>query len=111
MVGDKKLYMDGLEIQSDFLKMFQYPLLQGNGNAAMQNAYSIVLTESTAKALFGSENAIGKTVRFDNKDDLTITGVLKDIRRTLRFSLISGSFQLLRANSTVGKGSTGRRVW
>lgn len=86
MVGDKKLFMGGMLIQSDFLKMFQYPLLQGNRNTAMKDAYSIVLTESTAKALFGNENAIGKTVRFDNKSNLAITAVLKDLPSNSSFS-------------------------
>lgn len=79
MVGDKKLYMTGLQINADFLKMFRYPLLEGNANTVMKDPYSIVLTQSTAKALFGDENAVGKAVRFDNKNDLKVTGVLKDI--------------------------------
>ncbi|MEO5595257.1 MAG: ABC transporter permease, partial [Chitinophagaceae bacterium] len=56
MVGDKKLYMHGAQIGTDFLKMFQYPLLQGDARKVMQDPYSIVLTASTAKALFGNEN-------------------------------------------------------
>ena len=90
MVGDKKFYMNGAQINSDFLKMFQYPLLQGNANSVMKDAYSIVLTESTAKALFGNENAIGKTVRFDNKNDLKVTGILKDIpgNSSLQFNFL-----------------------
>lgn len=79
MVGDKKLYMKGIQIGSDFLRMFQYPLLQGNPKTVLQDPYSIVLTQSTAKALFGTENVVGKTVRYDNKNALRVTGILKDI--------------------------------
>ncbi|MEP7143633.1 MAG: ABC transporter permease [Ferruginibacter sp.] len=79
MVGDKKFYIRGALIGSDFLKMFQYPLLQGNANTVMKDPYSIVLTTSTARSLFGDENPVGKTVRFDNKDDLKVTGILKDL--------------------------------
>lgn len=90
MVGDKKLYMNGAQINSDFLKMFQYSLLQGNANSAMKDPYSIVLTQATAKALFGNENAFGKTVRFDNKNDLKVTGILKDIpaNSSLQFNFV-----------------------
>jgi ABC-type antimicrobial peptide transport system permease subunit len=79
MVGDKKLYLVGAQSGSDFLKMFQYPLKYGNANSVFKDPYSIVLNESTARALFGSEDPINKMVRFDNKNDLKVTGILKDI--------------------------------
>jgi putative ABC transport system permease protein len=79
MVGDKKIYLNGAQTGGDFLKMFQYPLIEGNANSALHDAYSIVLTQSTAKTLFGNENPINKTVRVDNQHDLKVTGVLKDL--------------------------------
>src|SRR6516162_4733896 len=79
MVGDKKLYLNGAQIGSDFLKMFQYPLLSGNADLVMKDPYSIVLTQSTAKALFGSEDPINKSVRFDDKNNLKVTGIMKDL--------------------------------
>ena len=79
MVDDKKLFIDGAQSGTDFLKIFQYPFVYGNAGTAFQDAYSIVLTQSTAKALFGNENPIGKTVRYDNENDLKVTGVLKDL--------------------------------
>ena len=62
-VGDKKLYLNGAVAGTDFLKIFQFPFIQGNANIAFKDAYSIVLTQSTAKALFGNEDAMNKTVR------------------------------------------------
>ena len=50
LVGDKKLYMRGALIGSDFLKMFQYSLLQGDVRSVMQDPYSIVLTASPIRA-------------------------------------------------------------
>ncbi|UHG92164.1 ABC transporter permease [Spirosoma oryzicola] len=78
-VGDKKIYLNGAQIGGDFLQMFQYPLVEGKASLALKDPYSIVLTESTAKALFGSENPMGKIVRFDNQNDLKVTGILKDL--------------------------------
>src|SRR5258708_132739 len=63
----------------DFLKAFEYPLLRGNAGQSLKDRYSIVLTESTAKALFGNGDAMNKTVRVDNSHDLRVTGILKDI--------------------------------
>jgi putative ABC transport system permease protein len=84
-VGVKKFYMNGGQTGTDFLKMFQFPFVQGNAATVFKDPYSIVLTESTARALFGNEDAINKTVRFDNKDDLKVTGVLKDLPMTSTF--------------------------
>jgi putative ABC transport system permease protein len=88
--GGTKLYMTGGQTASDFLKIFPYPLLQGKANSVLNDPYSIVLTESTAKALFGNEDALNKTVRFDNKNDLKVTGILKDIpaNSTLQFNFL-----------------------
>ena len=79
MIRDKKLYIDGGIVGSDFLKMFQYPLVKGNADTVFKDAYSIVLTQSTAKALFGNEDPINKTIRFDNEHDLKVTGILEDL--------------------------------
>lgn len=90
MVGDKKLYLDGGQTGTDFLKMFRYPLLQGTASTVFRDAYSIVLTESTAKALFGNEDPMGKMVRFDNRHNLKVTGLLKDLpaHSTIRFNYL-----------------------
>lgn len=79
LAGDKKLYIDGSHVADDFLKIFQFPLLRGNAATVLSDPYSIVLTESTAKALFGTEDPMNKVVRFDNQDDLKVTGILKDL--------------------------------
>ncbi|MES1221805.1 MAG: ABC transporter permease, partial [Bacteroidota bacterium] len=79
IVGDKKFYLTGAEVQGDFLKMFQYPLLKGSAEKVFSDPYSIVLTESTAKSLFGNQDPINKTVRYNNANDLKVTGILKDI--------------------------------
>jgi putative ABC transport system permease protein len=86
-VGDQKFYMRGAQAQSDFLKMFQYPLLKGNANTVLKDPYSIVLTESAANTLFGKEEAIGKTVRFNNAHDLKVTGILKDLPANSNFNI------------------------
>ena len=45
----------------------------------LDDAANIVITESTAKALFGNEDPMGKVVRVDNQHDLKVAGILKDI--------------------------------
>ncbi len=78
-VDNRKFYLPGAQVGGDFLKMFRYPFIEGNAQTALKEPYSIVLTESTAKALFGNENSLGKTVRIDNQHDVKVTGVIKDL--------------------------------
>ena len=108
MVGDKKLFIRGAQIGGDFLKMFRYPLIIGNPNTVLSDPYSIVLTESTAKALFGSEDPINKMVRYNNQHDLKVTGVLKDIpaNSTLQFNFIVPFSYLQAVNQDVREGNT-----
>jgi putative ABC transport system permease protein len=91
LVANKKLYVKGNHVAGDFLTMFQFTLLEGEAKNVLNDPYSIVLTESTAKALFGNEDALNKIVRYDNKNDLKVTGVLKDIpaNSTLQFNFLA----------------------
>ena len=76
---DKRFYVPGTSTGEDFLKMFRFPLVAGNPSTALKETYSIVLTQATATSLFGKEDPMGKMVRIDNKHDLKVTGVLKDL--------------------------------
>ncbi|HEX3933621.1 MAG TPA: ABC transporter permease [Puia sp.] len=79
MTGDKKLYSKGLFAGEDFLKIFRYPLLQGNAGEVLTQPASIVLTRSAAIALFGNEDPMNKTVRLDNLHDVKVSGVLANL--------------------------------
>lgn len=78
-IGEKKLKAKGNFVDSGFLSMFTLPLLKGNAATALNNNYSIVITESLAKKLFDSDDVVGKVVMLDNKDNFTITGVLQSL--------------------------------
>jgi putative ABC transport system permease protein len=113
MVNNKKFYINGGQVGNDFLKMFQYDLLEGNANTVLNNPYSIVLTQSTAKALFGNEDPLNKVVRFDNKDNLKVTGILKDIpsNSTLQFSYLVPFSYLASTNDFVKIAPTKSFGW
>ena len=78
-VGDKKLGPTGIAVGVDFLKIFKYPLLEGAAEEVLRDPQSIVLSHSTAKALFGDKDPIGKVVQYNNSVALKVTGVLKDL--------------------------------
>ncbi len=84
-LGDKKLRLSGMISGDDFLKIFQFPVLKGNAATALKDPYSIVLTQSTAKALFGDADPINKPIRIDNFEDRIVTAVIKDLPRNSSF--------------------------
>lgn len=90
VAGDKKLYSPGIFAGDEFLNIFQYPLLKGSVSEVLKQPASIVITKSTAIALFGNEDPINKTIKLDNVHNVTVTGVLADIpgNSTMQFKYI-----------------------
>ncbi len=77
---DKILKVEGTAASSGLFSMFGYPLLDGTSSSALSSPVSIALSEKTAGAFFGSpRNAMGKTIRFNNKKDFKVTAVFKDL--------------------------------
>ena len=78
----------GLFVSEEFLSMFEFPLLQGSDpGTLLDDPSSIVITESTARALFDKEDPMGKVIRVNDKHNLEVTGVLKDIPTNSAFQL------------------------
>lgn len=69
---------DVLYADSTLFNVFSFRLLQGNPINVLANPYSIVLSVKTAKKIFGTEDPIGKMIRLENKDLLTVTGIIED---------------------------------
>jgi putative ABC transport system permease protein len=88
--GDKKLYQQGMIVGSDFLKMFQFHLISGNPATVLREPFSVVLTQSAAKALFGNNDPIGKVLRIDNAHDVKVAGLMADVpeNSTFQFSFL-----------------------
>lgn len=63
----------------DLLKIFDYTFISGDIKTALAAPDQLIVTESTARVLFGTTDVLNKTVRFDNKINLKITGVIKDL--------------------------------
>ncbi|MBE7170846.1 MAG: ABC transporter permease [Williamsia sp.] len=84
-VGEKNLTLPGNMVDSNFLQVFSFPLLQGNPKTVLQEMHSIVLTRILAEKLFGQQDAMGKLIRVDNKENFVVTGILKDLPNNTRF--------------------------
>lgn len=110
LVGDKKLYVSGGSAHPDFLQIFKYPFIKGNAKDVFTQPNSIIINESTAKALFGDADPINKVIRYDNSQNLKVTGVIKDIPKnaTIQFSFLT-PFSFKEATEDWMKGA--RTMW
>lgn len=75
----KSMVAKGLYADRDFLKVFTFPLIEGDRETVLMDPFSVVLSEKLAKKLFGEEDPLGKTVRSENQRVLKVTGIIKDI--------------------------------
>lgn len=90
MAEDTKLSSNGYYVGEDFLQFIKYPLLRGEAKSVLSKPNSIVLSARTAAALFGEKDPMNQTVRLDNSEELTVTGILEDIpgNSSLQFSYL-----------------------
>ena len=62
---------------STLFRMFSFELTRGDPERALTEPYSLVLGEEMAANIFGEEDPIGKVLRWNNRDDLRVTGIVK----------------------------------
>ncbi|RYF59448.1 MAG: FtsX-like permease family protein, partial [Cytophagaceae bacterium] len=106
-VGDNSLPIKGFWTDPSFFRVFTYPMLEGNPETALKEPYSIVLTETAAKRLFGNKSALGKTIKFDTLD-YQVTGVMQDVPFLSHISFdalisLATAEQLNRSNNSFDK--------
>lgn len=68
-----------------FFSVFDFPIVKGNAAKPFTDDNSVVLTESTAKKYFGTDDAVGKVISADDKINFTVSGVIKDFPKNSSF--------------------------
>jgi len=76
--GDKKLSLKGMFAQPDFPAIATLNMIKGDWHS-IDDPTSIMLNQSTAKALFGDADPVGKVVKISNKSTLKVTGIFEDL--------------------------------
>ena len=102
---DRRFYEERFILaEPSIFKVFSFSFIRGNPETALQNPHSIVLTKTTAKKYFGSQDPMGKILTLENKEDFTVTGILEDIPENthLKFDLMA-PFSLNEQEARYGK--------
>ncbi|HEY4336618.1 MAG TPA: ABC transporter permease, partial [Puia sp.] len=94
--GEKRVFLPQVFfVDTAFFQMFDFRLLRGDRATALLKPNSIVLTASTARKLFGSEDPMGRTITHFANDTVLfrVTGIAADVPENsqLQFDAL-GSF-------------------
>jgi len=87
---DNRSYEEGVvRIDSSFFDVFSFPFVKGEKKTSTANPNFIILTESTAKRIFGNEDPMGKALKLDIvqvSTDFLVTGIVKDVPENSHFT-------------------------
>jgi len=78
--GDATAPMQVLQTEASFAQIFSFPVVRGDLERALAEPGSIALTASTAKRLFGDDEALGQPVLHDPAEEpYTVRAVVADV--------------------------------
>ncbi|WP_190810258.1 ABC transporter permease [Flagellimonas sp. S3867] len=66
-------------VDASFFEMFGLELIEGNKATALTQPNTLIISETTARKLFGSSNALGETLVVNNSGTYTVTGIIADM--------------------------------
>ncbi|MEQ9425164.1 MAG: ABC transporter permease [Cyclobacteriaceae bacterium] len=81
-ISNEEFFQTITYVDSTLFDVFDYNLVKGNPETALDNPNSLIITQDLAKNLFGSLDVIGKTLELPNDSlELSITGVFDELPR------------------------------
>lgn len=79
--GDNRVNRQTMTVSPEFFDMFSFSIIKGNADA-LKDPDAIVLTQSTAKIVFGTDDVIGTQVRINNSRNAVVKAVINDVPAT-----------------------------
>ena len=89
-----------------FFDLFDFHFITGDPTTALNEPYSVVLTQTLAKKYFGSESPLGKIMYSTFENDVMVTGVIEDFPSNSHLNL-----PLLFSASTLTSVSEELSAW
>ncbi|MBB1284244.1 ABC transporter permease [Flavisolibacter sp. BT320] len=97
-----------------FFSVFTYPLLAGDGQTALKEPFTAALSASTAKALFGTTDIIGKRLNLNQNSDYTVTAVYQNAPANTQIKpdmLLSYQTFVKQNTDSTGRGPENAWLW
>lgn len=111
--GEISFKKEAMFADPDLLMIYNYEFIAGNPSTALNTPKSVVLTQTMANLLFKDGDALNKSVRFNNKIDLKVAGVIKDlpVNSSNRFDFLMPWTLYEEINNWVKKPEWGNYNW
>ncbi len=111
----KKMMQSVSFVDEDFLRIFTFPLEKGSVKTALHDLRSIVITAEVAKAIFGIENPVGKTVElnlYNQNQSFVVGGVAEDFphNSSIGFAVLIRFENYFNYQQNLDKWDTGNHV-
>ncbi|MCB0628234.1 MAG: ABC transporter permease, partial [Lewinella sp.] len=84
--GEDVFYEEGLFADEYLFEVFDYPIVEGNGETALADQNAIIVTEAMARKYFGKKSPIGQTLFFEDDRPLTVRAVVADPPKNQHFT-------------------------
>jgi putative ABC transport system permease protein len=72
-------------VDAAVFEIFDFEFVKGNPQNALDDPFTVVITESTAEKYFGKEDPIEKSLKVNGGYDIHVTGVIKDLPSASHF--------------------------
>lgn len=85
--GEKRFYEDNIyAVDSTVFDVFSYKFIEGDPKTALNQPGNVVLTQRIAQKIFGSQSALGQSLRTDDTTSYKVTGVIENVPRHSHFT-------------------------
>ncbi|KAB2840040.1 MAG: FtsX-like permease family protein, partial [Melioribacteraceae bacterium] len=74
---NNKYEVYGFYASGSFFNLFDFKLLKGNPQTALEKINSIVITDETAERIWGAKNVIGKLLIIEGAGEFLVTGIIE----------------------------------
>ncbi len=80
-------------VDSNFLDIFSFPVIHGDSAQALQDKYSVIITEKIAQKYFNKANPVGEVLPIQRGEEIqnyTITGIVQNVPKnsTIQFDAL-----------------------
>ncbi|MEO7214285.1 ABC transporter permease [Mucilaginibacter sp.] len=76
--NDKGIKVNTVAADPALLDLFTFRFIWGDKRTALADPTGIILSESSARAIFGKHNPVGEMVKFDNQFPMKVSAVIDD---------------------------------
>lgn len=104
------VFIGGAYVDESFFHILGFKLVAGNATSALVEPRSIVLTEGTARKVFGQKMPLGETLTLDGQGDFKVTGIIgiAEGPSEIGFGAYASLSTLMQPNQLQNTGSIAR---